>query len=234
MILFYSDDCDGKMANLIESEAIHCRVALRKNVGDLIFITDGKGNGYEGEITHLGKKKVEVNLLRTIELSKIQDFRVHIAIAPTKNISRFEWFLEKATELGINEITPIRCSRSERKIIKEERLKKILVSAMKQSLKSRIPKLNPLTKFSDFLKQDFNGQFFIAHLEEDPELLIKSYTSGSDVVILIGPEGDFTLEEIAEAKKADFKSVSLGDYRLRTETAGIAAVQCIHFVNMFT
>jgi len=232
MILFYSEDCDGEHATLVESEAIHCRVALRKNLGDMINITDGRGNGFEGQITKLGKKVVEVQILKTIELSKIQDFHIHVAIAPTKNISRFEWFLEKATELGISEITPILCSRSERKIIKEERLKKILVSAMKQSLKSKMPKLNPLTKLTDFLKQEVLGQCFIAHLEEDPALLIKSYTVGSDVVILIGPEGDFTLEEIAEAKKASYKSVSLGEYRLRTETAGIAAVQSIHFANL--
>lgn len=232
MILFYSEECDGRTARLMGSEAIHCRQALRKNTGDLIHVTDGKGASYLGKITKSGKKEIEVEILNAIEVDKKRAYKIHIGIAPTKNISRFEWFLEKASEFGIDEITPLLCKRSERKILKEERLTKILISAMKQSLKSELPILNPLTKFSDFLGKDFNGQCFIAHLEEDPELLIKSYAQGSDVIILIGPEGDFTPEEIIEAKDQGFKSTSLGDYRLRTETAGISAVQAVHFVNL--
>ncbi|GLR17274.1 16S rRNA (uracil(1498)-N(3))-methyltransferase [Portibacter lacus] len=232
MILFYSEKIDGETAILTDGEAIHCKQALRKKVGEIIIVTDGKGKTYEAEITSIGKKEVELKLLKEVPLSAKRDFRIHIAIAPTKNISRFEWFLEKATELGIDEITPILCARSERKVIKSERLNKILLSAMKQSLKSELPKLNELTKLSAFLKKDFEGQCFIAHLEEEPELLVKSYQQGSDVLILIGPEGDFMLEEIEMAKQSGFESVSLGDYRLRTETAGISSVQAIHFCNM--
>jgi 16S rRNA (uracil1498-N3)-methyltransferase len=133
--------------------------------------------------------------------------------------------------LGIDEITPLLCSRSERKIIKPERLEKILISAMKQSLKSTLPVLNPMVKFQDFIQQKEERTSFIAHLEDEPKLLIHRYTPSSDVLILIGPEGDFTLDEISAALEGGFKSVSLGDYRLRTETAGISAVQAIHFVN---
>lgn len=231
MILFYSEQCDGETAYLTDSEAIHCRQALRKNIGDSISLTDGKGLAFEGEITSMSKKRIEVQGLKEIQLSKPRNFKIHIGIAPTKNISRFEWFLEKSTELGIDEITPLLCSRSERKILKPERLTKILISAMKQSLKSELPILHPMVNFQDFISKQKNGHLLIAHLEEEPKLLVHLYAAAEDVVVLIGPEGDFTLDEISAALAVGFKSASLGDYRLRTETAGIAAVQAIHFVN---
>ena len=178
------------------------------------------------------KKKVETQIIERIELDVKRDYKIHIAIAPTKNIARFEWFLEKATEFGIDEITPILCERSERKVIKSERLNKILVSAMKQSLKTQLPVLNALKKYGQFVASRIEDQKFIAHLEgDDTKLLIQSYRKSEDVLIMIGPEGDFTNAEISSAKKNGFYSASLGDYRLRTETAGIAAVTAIHFCN---
>ena len=138
----------------------------------------------------------------------------------------------KSTEFGIDEISPILCERSERKVIKEERLNKILISAMKQSLKTQLPILHPLTKYDKFIASRNEDQKFIAHLEDDDtKLLIQSYKRSGDVLIMIGPEGDFTQVEINAAKKNSFYSTSLGDYRLRTETAGIAAVTAIHFSN---
>ena len=232
MILFFAEECDGENAKLLESEALHCKQALRKKEGDVLAITDGKGNAYKAEISSIGKKVVELNILEKIDLGGHRKYHLHVAIAPTKNISRFEWFLEKATELGIDEITPILCQRSERKVIKNERLNKILISAMKQSLKTKAPKLNPLTRLKDFLPQAKTEEKYIAHLEnEDTKLLVHRYNPAKDVTILIGPEGDFSLEEIKSAIAEGFDAVSLGDYRLRTETAGISAVQAIHFCN---
>ncbi len=231
MILFYASECDGKTAILLDSEAIHCKQALRKNVGDEVFITDGLGKSYLAFIIAMNKKKVDLGIKEEIFLSKKRDYKIHIAIAPTKNIARFEWFLEKATEFGIDEITPILCHRSERKNINEERLEKILVSAMKQSLKNELPVLNPLTKFDQFINNQYLGSKYIAHLEEGTSDLVKKYPKGNNAIILIGPEGDFSPQEIEHAAKQDFVAVSLGDYRLRTETAGISAVQAIHFCN---
>lgn len=232
MILFFAAETDEKTASLIESEAIHCRQALRKKEGDIINVTDGKGNAFTAKITAIAKKSILTQKLEKLDLQNHRNYRIHIGIAPTKNISRFEWFLEKATELGIDEITPLLCQRSERKIIKEDRLTKILISAMKQSLKPTLPILNKLTKLNEFVEKQSHKSKFIAHLEGDATpLLINAYKSQSDVLILIGPEGDFTREEINLAQSHNFNSVSLGDYRLRTETAGIASVQAIHFCN---
>jgi 16S rRNA (uracil1498-N3)-methyltransferase len=159
-------------------------------------------------------------------------FSPHIAIAPTKNIERLEWFLEKATEIGIKEITPVLCEHSERKIINMERLEKIIVSAMKQSLKTYIPVLNPLTRFTDFVSKPFNGQKFIAHCTEGIRSeLIHSYVKQSESLILIGPEGDFSPKEIEFAKSNGFIEISLGKSRLRTETAGIVACHTINLLN---
>ncbi len=216
----------------MEGEAIHCRQALRKTVGEQIFVTDGKGRAFKTTIVSMGKKRIDCHITDEIQLSKSRSYQIHIAIAPTKNISRFEWFLEKATELGIDTITPILCQRSERKVIKPERLEKILISAMKQSLKSTLPVLKPLQSLKDFVSQDFSGQKMIGHLEdENTKLLSKVYDKGSNVNIMIGPEGDFSPDEIKLAMGNGFMPISLGDYRLRTETAGISAVQFVHFCN---
>jgi 16S rRNA (uracil1498-N3)-methyltransferase len=231
MILFFAEEINGEMAYLVESEAIHCRQALRKNIGDCIYITDGNGHAFEAVITEMGKKRIAAKIISNIILSPSPAYKIHLAIAPTKNISRLEWLLEKATEIGIDEITPLLCERSERKIIKPERLNKILISAMKQSLKSRIPLLNPLIKFDEFVHKHQNVQMFIAHLDDDSNPIVHSYSKEEDVTILIGPEGDFSEREIELAVNAGYRKTSLGDYRLRTETAGLIAIQSIHLLN---
>ncbi len=158
---------------------------------------------------------------------------MHIAIAPTKNIDRFEWFLEKATEIGINEITPLICHRSERRIVKPERLLKVMTSAMKQSLKAYLPKLNLQKNFSEFQKNEFAGLKLLANCEENSSNHLSKYCSaGSHITILIGPEGDFSPEEIEHAGKSGFRSVSLGNSRLRTETAGIVACHTVYLANI--
>jgi 16S rRNA (uracil1498-N3)-methyltransferase len=159
-------------------------------------------------------------------------FSLHLAVAPTKNIDRFEWFLEKATEIGITEITPVICEHSERTNLRTDRLLKVLISAMKQSLNLHLPVLNEPVRFSDFLKKDFSGQKFIGYVEEKQEILLKErYQKGSDCVILIGPEGDFSKEEIEKAKQNGFETISLGNSRLRTETAAIVATMTINLLN---
>ena len=160
---------------------------------------------------------------------KQHNYHLHIAIAPTKNMERFEWFLEKATEIGIDEITPIICSRSERKVIKTERCNKILLSAMKQSLKYHLPKLNEAITLTDFLKSNMDGSKYITHCEKSDKLELRKVNSAEKTLILIGPEGDFSATEIEMALQNQFKAVSLGTSRLRTETAGIVA---IHTINM--
>jgi len=166
------------------------------------------------------------------EKPKPWNYHLHVAIAPTKNIDRFEWFLEKATEIGIDEITPLLCERSERKILKAERLEKIIESAMKQSLKFHLPKLNPLIKFSDFINQDFDSDLYIAHCEETDKKTLKSMlVPNKNTTILIGPEGDFSTVEIEKAMQQNFVSITLGETRLRTETAGLVATQMVSFIN---
>ena len=160
------------------------------------------------------------------------DYYLHIAIAPTKNNDRLEWFLEKATEIGIDEITPIICQNSERKFVKQERLEKIIQSAMKQSLKFTLPKLNEPIKFNDFIDQDFNGKKCIAHCEDDEKTLLKTLVNTKEkITILIGPEGDFSTQEIKKALSKKFIPISLGESRLRTETAGLVAVQTVAIIN---
>jgi 16S rRNA (uracil1498-N3)-methyltransferase len=162
----------------------------------------------------------------------LRNFRVHVAIAPTKNMERIEWFLEKATEIGIDHINPLLCCFSERKEIKGERLEKVMVSAMKQSLKAYLPQLDPLTRFSDFISQPFEGQKFIAHCDEQHRDVLKQLIlPNQQYLILIGPEGDFSPEEISLAIQAGFHPVSLGDSRLRTETAGLVACHTFNLMN---
>jgi 16S rRNA (uracil1498-N3)-methyltransferase len=165
-----------------------------------------------------------------------RDYHLHLVVAPTKNIERFEWLVEKATEIGVDSITPLVCRFSERKILKPERLEKIIVSAAKQSLKFHFPQLQPLTKFEDFIKSFENNataaQKFIAHCYEGEKPLLKNLCQPHiDIVILIGPEGDFSREEVEMAEKHGFMAISLGSSRLRTETAGVVACDTVSFVN---
>ena len=234
MHLFYAQKIVHNQAILSPEETKHCTKILRKQVGDTLFLIDGKGGFFEGELVKIGKKDCSVRLFRTVENPNQWDFHLHIAIAPTKNISRFEFFLEKATELGVNSITPLLCKRSERQVIRSDRLEKVIISAAKQSVKPLFPVLNPLTQLTNFLTEWANAstqKFIASYTGRPPKLLQELYAKQTDVLILIGPEGDFHPREIELAEKNGFQLASLGKSRLRTETAGIIAGHTIHLLN---
>jgi 16S rRNA (uracil1498-N3)-methyltransferase len=217
---------------LPEEESQHAVKVLRLQVGSAIEVVDGTGGFYKARITNPHPKHCGFEIIETKTEFGKRDYRLHIAIAPTKNIERLEWFIEKATEIGIDEITPIVCRFSERKIIKEERLQKIIVSAAKQSVKAYFPLLNPLCTFEELLKKHQSSQKFIAHCyEEDKKLLQNEIIKSSDILILIGPEGDFSKEEVQKAIALGFIPVSLGESRLRTETAGVVACCTAAIIN---
>lgn len=228
MQLFYSSIIE-KTVNIPSEENKHLVKVLRKKINDQIHLIDGKGYLYTGRIIKQDKNNSEVEIIKKEKKEKNHNYYLHIAISPTKNISRFEWFLEKATEIGIDEITPIICHRSERLKINKDRSERILISSIKQSLKFHLPKLNDPISYNDFIKQKINGDKFIAHcLETKKEKLSNSINK--ICTILIGPEGDFTEEEINLAKDHGYKPLSLGSSRLRTETAGVVAT---HSVNLY-
>lgn len=226
MNLFYipSLHADAKEITLPEEESKHaCRVLRLKN-GDQLQLLDGRGGTYTGEIISDHPKHCTVRITEVVLEAKPAK-EIHIAIAPTKNIDRIEWFLEKATEIGMTEVSFITCSNSERKQIKEDRLEKILIAAMKQSKRSFLPVMNPLASFKEFVTRHPGGA--IAHCEDDNKSTLKDVYQQSNFPILIGPEGDFTREEIDFASNHGYSFVSLGTTRLRTETAGVyAAVIC--------
>lgn len=228
MHVFYTPDIQTH-PELPEEEAQHCIRVLRLNAGDEITLTDGKGNFYRAEITAATNKRCLVKVIETIPQDPLWQGHLHIAMAPTKNMDRNEWFAEKATEVGIDELTFLNCRFSERRVIKTERIEKILISAIKQSLKARLPKLNEMVDFDKFIAQDFSGQKFIAHCYEGEKPLLKEVAKpGEDTLILIGPEGDFSEEEVAKAISKGFKPISLGKSRLRTETAALVATVIIN------
>ncbi len=227
--LFFTPNIENGLARLDEEESRHLLTVLRRQPGDPLQITDGKGNFYDAEITEAGKKYAMVRILNTISTPE-PPARLHIAIAPTKQIERLEWFLEKATEIGIQEITPLLCRRSERTTIRHDRLEKILVSAMKQSLQSRLPHLNALTPFKQCVQRATESRRLIAWCPETALPPLKTQLHGvADTLILIGPEGDFAPEEVTLAENCGFSGVSLGPTRLRTETAGLVAVMQVAF-----
>lgn len=234
MNLFYNSNITETTKQIVFSkeESRHIIKALRKKEDDFLHITNGKELYFKAKISIADHKKCIADIIEVCHKPKEWSYYIHIAIAPTKNIDRFEWFLEKATEIGVDEITPILCQNSERKIVKQERLEKIVQSAMKQSLKYKLPILNPLIKVSEFLKQDLTGDKFIAHCEKSEKQSLKQVIKqNSTITLLIGPEGDFSLEEIKTAVNQNFQAVSLGKSRLRTETAGIVAAQSISFIH---
>jgi len=233
MQLFYNPDITNKIKQFSfnKEESKHIVKVLRKNIGDILHITNGKGWLFTSEIIIADVKKCTVSIeTKTLQLK--QNYKLHLAVAPTKMNDRYEWFLEKATEIGIDSITPIICDHSERKVIKPERFQKITTAAMKQSLQCYLPKLNQAISFNEFLKQEFNGQLFIAHCEEsDRKSLKKEFQPKQEITILIGPEGDFSVKEIEMAIQNKFIPVTLGETRLRTETAAIVACQTIALMN---
>jgi len=230
-LIFYAPDILNNNT-LPEEESAHCIRVLRKKEGDHISITDGKGHFYNSIITEPHPKHCIVSISETIEQEKPWSNFIHIAFAPTKNLDRIEWFTEKATEIGIDRITPLLCRYSERKEMKLPRIEKILVSAMKQSQKAYLPVLDEMIKFSTFIKQPFDGQKFIAHCIPGEKYLLKNlYKPGDNVLILIGPEGDFSEQEVEEALKQGFQPISLGNSRLRTETAALVACNTVQVLN---
>lgn len=234
MNLFYiPKGFNGDHGVLDEEESKHCIRVLRLQPGDEIDITDGKGFFYKAQIEGTSPKHCEIKIISTTESKNTGTGNIHIAIAPTKNINRLEWFLEKTTEMGITDITPVYSRYSERKAIKPERLEKILVSAMKQSLKAYLPTLHKEMTFQQFINQDFtSAEKYIAYCGSyDKKLLQLEYTHNKDVIIMIGPEGGYEEKEVAQAVEKGFIPVSLGPSRLRTETAGIVACHTIHLIN---
>lgn len=224
MHLFYCPDITANAYTLSEEESKHCIRVLRLKQGDTIHITDGRGNMHECRITDDHPKRCSVMIVSTVNAPVRGSSLLHIAIAPTKNIERFEWFLEKATEIGIDEITPLFCEHSERTVLKLSRLEKVIIAAMKQSLKRWLPQLNGSREFSDLIKTASPGQKFIAYCETGKEQHLRELLKPRiDTLILIGPEGDFSPSEVESATDAGFIPVSLGESRLRTETAGIVA-----------
>jgi len=225
MQLFYCPELLNDASFLSKEESSHCFKVLRKKVGDHIHVIDGVGGFYEAEITIASQKKVIFNVIKKWNQPQ-RPYSLHLAIAPTKNNDRFEWFLEKATEIGVDEVTPIICEHSVRRIIKNERMEKIIVSAAKQSIKSMLPKINKITSFNDFIIKNHNTQCYIAHcLPYKKKKFINEVDSNS--TILIGPEGDFSSLEVEMAIKNNFIPVSLGTSRLRSETAGVIACNTI-------
>ncbi|MFH6968008.1 16S rRNA (uracil(1498)-N(3))-methyltransferase [Flavobacterium sp. YO64] len=233
MQLFYNPDIDEttKSFSFDKEESKHIIKVLRKKDSDILHVTNGSGLLFETEITLASDNKCIVEVL-SIKKSPEPKFRLHLAVAPTKMNDRFEWFLEKATEIGIQEITPIICDRSERKVINLERFEKIILSAMKQSNETFLPKLNDAVSFKEFIKQKNKGLQFIAHCEEtDKRSLKDALKPNEDVTLLIGPEGDFSDKEIALAIENNFQPVTLGNTRLRTETAAVVACHSVVFFN---
>jgi len=232
MYLFYSPDISSDKYVLPEAESKHCIKVLRLKTGDIIHLTDGMGKLCETRIIDDNIKKCTLEIIRVQKEVGKRNYKIHIAIAPTKNISRFEWFLEKATEIGIDEITPVICELSERKVIKTERLNKVITSAMKQSLKTYHPKLNKAIKNIDFIKNNFKGNKFIAYCSDEYRDTLKDiYQKGTNALILIGPEGDFSEEEVKKAINTGYTPVSLGESRLRTETAALVACFTVNLMN---
>ena len=234
MHLFYTPDIQSQTYyTLNEEESNHCNKVLRLNVGSTIYLIDGVGGFYTAEIVEAKKKAVLLNVTNKQTNFGQRNHHLHIAIAPTKNIERLEWFLEKATEIGVDEITPILCDRSERKVIKDERLEKVITAAVKQSLTAYHPKLNPLTAFQQFVKQECGSNKLIAHCVENMERqsITQVNNQSNSFLVLIGPEGDFSPNEIALALQNGYKPVTLGNTRLRTETAGLAACFEVNYIH---
>jgi 16S rRNA (uracil1498-N3)-methyltransferase len=235
MQLFYDKNINPKEKQFIfdKTESKHIIRVLRKKEGDILHITNGNGFLFTSKIINANDKKCLVEIIKKEFKENKLKYNLHIAIAPTKNNQRLEWFLEKATEIGISEITPIICDNSERKVVKQDRLEKVLVSAMKQSNRFYLPKLNNVISFKEFVKQKKADNLFIAHCEEGTnKTSFKSELKDkNEITLLIGPEGDFSTTEIKEALQNNYQPVSLGNSRLRTETAAIVGVHSVAFYN---
>ncbi|HAE67601.1 MAG TPA: 16S rRNA (uracil(1498)-N(3))-methyltransferase [Sphingobacterium sp.] len=236
MQLFFTPDLNPSLENFIlsEEESKHAIRVLRMDTGDRLHLIDGRGGLYEAQIIDPHPKRTVITILNVEEEFQRPKYHLHIAVGPTKNIDRIEWFLEKATEVGIQEITPVICEHSERKEVKLDRLNKLVVAAMKQSLKAYLPKLNPAVSFKQFLREipTEGVQKAIAHcVDAEKKYLNQVLEPDQHYIILIGPEGDFSEEEIDLALQMGFHPISLGEARLRTETAALAACMEVSLLN---
>jgi 16S rRNA (uracil1498-N3)-methyltransferase len=235
MHLFYTPDITSDIYTLSEEESRHAVKVLRLKTGDRIQLIDGDGGSYEAEIIDDHQKRCSVKVISKQKEFGKRNWHFHIAVAPTKNLDRMEWFIEKATEIGIEEISMIDCEKSERTVIKTERLNKVAISAIKQSMKAYLPKVNELNDFKKFIDSTSGskGEKFIAHCHSRETLPhIKTlYSKGKDALILIGPEGDFSENEVKLALENGFIEISLGQSRLRTETAALYACAVINVLN---
>jgi 16S rRNA (uracil1498-N3)-methyltransferase len=232
--LFYAPEL-ALTAELPEEESHHCCRVLRLKEGDEISVTDGKGMSCRAILTEMHPKRCVVRITEKRNETPAWNVYIHLAVAPTKHTDRMEWFVEKATEIGINEITCLRCRRSERREINLRRLSRIAVNAMKQSQKTFLPQINGMKDFRDFITADFDGDKMIGHCDREAppgEVLKQRYQAGRNALLLIGPEGDFSREEIRAALAAGFVPVSFGESRLRTETAALVACHTIHVLNV--
>jgi len=233
MQLFYNPSLDNSVKQFVfpPDESKHIVRVLRKSEGDVLQITNGKGYLFEAEILVADQKKCKAQIISEKKAIP-KRYSLHMAVAPTKMNDRYEWFLEKATEIGVDEITPIICDHSERKVIKLERMERVLQSAMKQSLQTVLPKLNPAVSYKDFMASEYTGLKFIAHCDKGEKMELKRRViADMDLTILIGPEGDFSKNEIDMAKEKGFMPISLGNNRLRTETAAIVACATVSIIN---
>lgn len=236
MYLFYTPDIEREHC-LSEEESAHCVRVLRYTCGDSILLTDGRGTTYEARITNPHPKHCEFEILSSERQARAHAFRLHIAFAPTKNVERVEWMVEKCTEIGADEFTPLLCRFSERKQLRTDRLEKIILSAAKQSLTPYLPTLHPLTDYAALISRYQSPDYadcdkFIAHCYKGEKQLLRDLiVRDRDVVVLIGPEGDFSEQEVEQALQAGFRPVSLGHSRLRTETAGVVACHTAVLLN---
>lgn len=234
MQLFYAPEITLPLYTLSEEESKHCVRVLRMKRGDELHITDGRGNMYRCKVVDDNAKRCTVEVVHTTPNYEPLAYELVMAVAPTKNIDRYEWFLEKATEVGISDVYPLECDHSERRQIKAEREEKVITAAVKQSLKAYHPTLHDMTRFRDVVTMPFEGQKFIAHCNDslgEREYLGKLIEKGGRSLILIGPEGDFSEEEITFALNNGFKAISLGKERLRTETAALIATVITSTIN---
>lgn len=232
MHVFYTPDLERDLFRLPEEESRHCSKVLRLKEGDMVQLVDGRGTRYTARIAQVGSKQCQVEVLEEEKDVGLQPFHIHIAVAPPKNIDRLEWFIEKATEIGIQEVTLLLCQRSERKLVNLERLEKIAISAMKQSMKAYQPKIYQVVAFDQFVNTTLAEKTFIAHLEEHKrQSLHEVFIPYNNYCVLIGPEGDFTPAEIDVAYSHGIRPVTLGSSRLRTETAALVACHTLHVLH---
>lgn len=233
MQIFYSPDINGTEYTLDEKESRHCIRVLRMKAGTRLQIIDGKGNLYEAVIINPDPRKCSLAITGVARDFEKRNYRLHIAISPLKNYERFEWFIEKSVEIGVDEITPLICCNTEKPKVKSERVNNLIISAMKQSLKTTLTILNEPCLFNDFIRKDYSGTRMIAHCknEQTKSKIGEVYSKGDDAVIMVGPEGDFSTDEIKASIARGFLAVHLGQSRLRSETAGIAACHSIYYIN---